>query len=427
MKKLPPPLSPAGEKHFFNELILKNLLLGESLTICFIPHGGKKTLMKYFSRKSRRPAFLKLGKSLCCFIDHDELARESPAYFFRLILNCLEEKKVVILKKTKLKSKKRNPLTTLKETLEKLVKAEYHLILIINKLDELKMPAVFFNNLKRLWEIDKTRLHFIFTVTTPASFLRKQQKYGQLREVICQNIIFFPLLDLQESRHVLTRICRRYHYQLSAEKKKIIFELAGGHPYLLKSLARIFNKNPLQAGSKENSLFLKEAEIQMILEDLWQNLTKKEKQALRGLTNKAPLSRQDIPQRLLNFNLVIFKNKKAVIFSPLFSQFIKNKKSKLNLISFDDRKHQILINNLPTPIKFTLQEIQLLALFTRKPLIVHSRDTVAQSLWGKEYYDKYSDWAIDQAISNLRKKLARLGIAASLIQTIRGRGYRWLG
>ncbi|MBM3209246.1 winged helix-turn-helix domain-containing protein [Candidatus Shapirobacteria bacterium] len=58
---------------------------------------------------------------------------------------------------------------------------------------------------------------------------------------------------------------------------------------------------------------------------------------------------------------------------------------------------------------------------------VISRDEIAEILWGKESYDKYSDWSIDQMISQLRKKLNQLGISPKSLQTIRDRGYRWIG
>lgn len=35
-----------------------------------------------------------------------------------------------------------------------------------------------------------------------------------------------------------------------------------------------------------------------------------------------------------------------------------------------------------------------------------SRETLAHILWGEEYLDKFSDWALDQSVSRLRRKLA---------------------
>lgn len=53
-----------------------------------------------------------------------------------------------------------------------------------------------------------------------------------------------------------------------------------------------------------------------------------------------------------------------------------------------------------------------------------SRDTVAEIVWGKQAIDKYSDWAIDQMFSRLRKKLDNVGIGGDKIVTLKGRGFR---
>ncbi|MFC1790807.1 helix-turn-helix domain-containing protein [Patescibacteria group bacterium] len=48
---------------------------------------------------------------------------------------------------------------------------------------------------------------------------------------------------------------------------------------------------------------------------------------------------------------------------------------------------------------------------------------MGEVLWGEASYEKYSDWAIDQLISKLRKKLKDLGLT-DFLKTIRGRGYK---
>ena len=52
-----------------------------------------------------------------------------------------------------------------------------------------------------------------------------------------------------------------------------------------------------------------------------------------------------------------------------------------------------------------------------------SRDDIGDVLWGKESYEKYSDWAIDQIMSKIRKKLGLLGTKTRIV-TVRGRGYK---
>lgn len=78
------------------------------------------------------------------------------------------------------------------------------------------------------------------------------------------------------------------------------------------------------------------------------------------------------------------------------------------------------------PIKsaFSAREYELLKQLVENQDKVISRDKTAEILWGdKGSYEKYSDWAISQAIANLRKKLSSLGVDPSSIKPIRGEGY----
>jgi len=85
---------------------------------------------------------------------------------------------------------------------------------------------------------------------------------------------------------------------------------------------------------------------------------------------------------------------------------------------------EILANGLPLEKELTLQEYHLLVGFLKNPKKIISRDEIAEILWGKKSFEKYSDWAIDQIISQLRKKLTQIGVSTKNLQTIRGRGYR---
>lgn len=53
-----------------------------------------------------------------------------------------------------------------------------------------------------------------------------------------------------------------------------------------------------------------------------------------------------------------------------------------------------------------------------------SRDEVAKIMWGSQAVDKYSDWAIDQLFSRLRKKLDNVGLGGERLKTLKGKGFR---
>ena len=95
-----------------------------------------------------------------------------------------------------------------------------------------------------------------------------------------------------------------------------------------------------------------------------------------------------------------------------------------NGLQIEEKSGTIVLDGQPVEEKFTTQEYLLLKMFLEMANRLCTRDDVGEALWGKDSYEKYSDWAIDQIISKLRKKLENLRIKDRLI-TLRGRGYKF--
>ncbi len=71
------------------------------------------------------------------------------------------------------------------------------------------------------------------------------------------------------------------------------------------------------------------------------------------------------------------------------------------------------------PIDLTRSEFDLLLLLSRRPGWVLRREQIVRSLHGEDY--PVTERAVDVLVAGLRKKL---GVAARLVQTVRGSGYR---
>jgi DNA-binding response OmpR family regulator len=102
---------------------------------------------------------------------------------------------------------------------------------------------------------------------------------------------------------------------------------------------------------------------------------------------------------------------------------VADKEKKSQKLTIEEETGTILLNRKPIEEYFTRQEYTVLSLMIRKGGRLCSRDDIGEALWGEDSYEKYSNWAIDQLISKLRKKIKKLGIKNGL-KTIRGRGYK---
>jgi len=409
-------LTPETEKHFFTDQILPPLLQGESLSIVKVPHSGVKFEMQFLINYASSLGFHKLGKYRFFYLGVNELIENNPEGFFQLFNQVLGNsggfKKETVSVFFEIKRK-------IKEYIEKNV----HVIIIIGEFNRLNYPLTFFNNLQSLWQIGRDKIHFLFVVTQNIFGETSLPKFGELAELITQNIIYFPLLSTSDSLFVVERLNKKYHYHVSENKKKEIIKLAGGHPMLIRACLRALSKLPTATENELKDYLSQRFETKIILEDIWKSLSQKEKIFLSTLITIPKVFPENL-DFLLKMRLIYQEKGQNKLFSPLFETYLKSQKINESVLSLD-KSGDILLNNQPVEEKITLYEYRLLTQFLQNPQKVITRDQISEILWGKDSFQKYSDWAIDQRICFLRKKLKILGISPNRLQTIKGRGYRW--
>ncbi|HKD15100.1 MAG TPA: response regulator transcription factor [Candidatus Angelobacter sp.] len=74
-------------------------------------------------------------------------------------------------------------------------------------------------------------------------------------------------------------------------------------------------------------------------------------------------------------------------------------------------------------VSLSAREVKLFQLFISHPNEVLSRDRLLNDVWGYEYYG--TTRTLDQAIVQLRKKLADIGADPKQIATVHAYGYKW--
>ncbi|OHB57233.1 MAG: DNA-binding response regulator [Planctomycetes bacterium GWF2_42_9] len=97
---------------------------------------------------------------------------------------------------------------------------------------------------------------------------------------------------------------------------------------------------------------------------------------------------------------------------------LENAPVKINDISIDPARHEVLVKNKVVELTFT--EFSLLYTLARRPGVVFTRYQIVDAIRGQDYL--VTDRAIDVQIVSLRKKL---GAAGKYIETVRGIGYKF--
>lgn len=77
------------------------------------------------------------------------------------------------------------------------------------------------------------------------------------------------------------------------------------------------------------------------------------------------------------------------------------------------------------PINLTAKEFSLLELFLRRPNQIFTRQVVLEQVWGYDFYGESR--IVDVHLQRLRKKIEKDPANPTIIETIRGMGYRFKG
>jgi hypothetical protein len=203
---------------------------------------------------------------------------------------------------------------------------------------------------------------------------------------------------------------------LNDESKKRLYELTGGNPSLIVS---ILDTDFMNLDIDE---LLKDYEVEWKLTEFWDSIGESNRRVLKAIASGENLQLNNrlqanfleitklvnLEKKNINPELIEFHAKKLV---ELDKQFAKDK----NIILVGDTK--ILLQEFSPQLSSTFK------LFYENANQVVTREQIAEEIWGEEYLDKYSDYAIDKLISKLRSQLDEMGLGDDVIKTKKGVGY----
>lgn len=437
------PLPLATLKSYAQE-IFEPIRRGESVSTVWVPMAGRRVRNKFIIGN---PQLFKeeIGSTknyLLVYIEPLELTEESHLGFFKLITQSVSETFHISYPKEKLVNPKEyyysateysEQLTRLKSLLKEVVGKGIEVVLFIGEFDELDFAdSMLYNNLKSVWVSLGGGLHFIFLLQKDLTRPEQITEYGDFNEVLLQNVIYIPLLNNDEIDYLLDYFSKELSKEFSLQERQLIHKLCGGHPFLIKACARIIahlNGNKLDSSELEK-LLLSHYETRSVSQRLFDLLHVEEKQALQEIVKEKVITLPDSLKTLSNLRLVKKYGEYWGSFGELFKSAIGSQQPlpQSQETSTDGRKFQIkngsiFVAGKNIEDKFTRQEYEVLNFLLSDPEKLRSRDEIGEAMWGKLAYEKYSDWAIDQAMSKIRKKLKGIGVAKYLV-TIRGRGYK---
>jgi DNA-binding winged helix-turn-helix (wHTH) protein len=358
-KPLFSPVTPQT-LHEYAQKVFAPIRRGQCVTFQFYPHGGKRTWNKFLINN------LELFKkefpeqrNFLFFYLDPIELTEESPFGYFQLLYSLIKKEIAPMPESY-----RAVYEAIKARVGSLLKEEKEIVFFLGKFDELGfMNTLLANNLKAIWDIDKRRIHLVFLLTNESLTDEFLENLDELSEAVMQNLEFVPLLSEKDVDYSIKRQERMLNFTFSETEKKAIKEIGQGHPYIIKLACLLITSNK----PKNPDQFLKS-----------------------------------------QYQIEYLKN------------LIQKKEKSLEV----NEEGQLLIDGQPIKPIFSAREYELLREFFKEQDRLLSRDRIAEILWGeKESYEKYSDWAISQAIATLRKKLSSIGVGPFSLKPIRGEGY----
>lgn len=428
---------------------------GESVTCIWVPMAGRRLINKYvIANPSLFADTIDTPSSyLLVYLEPLELTEESLAGYIRLmgksILEaCQKSSQVKDLEKVcskeilELFSDESVTYTELlgrvKSLIRKIVDHEVEIVLFLGKFDELPFAnGLFYSNLRSIWGSFQPFLHYVFLVREDIADFRKVKVFGELVDVVLQNLVYVPLLGDEDMDYLIKREEKRLKEKFSLDEKKILKEICGSHPSFLKLGCTILSQTADRPRNTKNQLakkLLQHYQLRLAARGVWEMRSSEEKRILEQIASRKV---KVLPKEVLVLEKLGLVKKNQSGGYEVFSQVFKNailgedettvvRKGIPRIISLDPNNGAILLGDQTVEEEFTRQEYEVLVFLLKNVNKLKTRDEIGNVLWGDESYDKYSDWAIDQLMSKLRKKLKKLGFDKSTLTTIRGRGYKLL-
>mgnify|MGYP001075224585 CR=1 FL=1 len=239
------------------------------------------------------------------------------------------------------------------------------------------------------------------------------------KSVFIQNTIFLSLYKKEDDKQFIDFLEIKWDLSLSQKLKDEILKECGGNFWLVKQAMRFLRDNPEAEEEKE---IFNHQQMKWRLEMIWKKFLKSEKTVFKKIIKKQnKFNKKELHSlKFLKKTGWIRKNDREITI-PLLKRFLNKKREKFSL-KLGKRK-RIFLNNVSVEKNFSNKEKAVLTLLLKNKDKVVDRERIADSLWSGIWEEKYSDWAIDQTISRLRKRLVFLGLSSGLIKTVRGKGF----
>ncbi len=410
---------------------------GKSTQLISIPGAGRSSILGLLSHNDAiRKKYLGDKKDIHFVLANFSEIRKRPLFdaikfLFLSLTNSLKEKKMneynkinSLFKENLAYNDELVLFQALKEAIDYLtIERKTKIVFLFDRFDEYipYLTPEFFTNLRSLRQRAKYSLSVVFSINRPLEDALEPTLLSDFYEFVAGNQIYVGLVDLEMTTFRVRYIEKISHKKLPSGVFEQIMKLTGGDGRLVKLSVEILLSNPKPKNL--NDFLLSQESIKSALSELWRSFLPSEQSDLI----EGNFDNENIRTHLENVGVV--KNKKIQI--PLFSEFIKTQYQKLkngkNQFMYDENTNSIKNNDAIFSDQLTSSEFRLLKFLILNKDRIINREEIINFVWSDQKSTAgITDQAVDQLIFRLRQKIEENPNSPIHLQTIKGRGFRFL-
>jgi hypothetical protein len=281
----------------------------------------------------------------------------------------------------------------------------------------------FFRNLRILRNRVKYRFSVIFSLTRPLESLVDPLLLSDYYEYVAGHWVYIRFYDDVSTNFLLSYLEKLTGKKLDKKVHAKILELTGGYA----KITRLAIEACLAADRKETrdleGFLLEQNSIKAALAEIWLELSPAEQSDILLNSFEDPV----VDKYLEDSGLI----KGKVIQIPLFATYVRTPavlpKGKEEKIVFDENTNSIRKGEAVLSDNLTSSEFRLLRYLLQNPERVIERDEIIAIVWeGVKSTAGITDQAVDQLIFRLRRKIEEDPNSPQYLQTVKGRGFRFV-
>lgn len=299
------------------------------------------------------------------------------------------------------------------------------LIFLFDRFEEY-VPTVtseFFTNLRALRNIAKYQFLIVFSLNRPLESLLEPSLLADFYEFVAGNLVYMQLYDEAGVQFRISSIEDVTGKKLHPGDLQKILSVTGGHAKLTKLATEVLLGHDYNAKDNLTEFLLSNKSIQGGILEIWLSLSPAEQSDLL----EGNFEDKEISSYLEDIGLV--KDKKIqipLLASFLFSHIFPAQKEEQG-ITYDQNTNTIKKGSIILSDHLTSSEFRLLRYLLQNQDRVVERDEIISVVWqDMKSTAGITDQAVDQLIFRLRRKIEEDTNNPAHLQTVKGRGFRFI-